>query len=479
MDCSPQLAKRAGVAELVDAHDSKSCIARCESSILSSGTMSKFIVWGDKPLRGTYLVSGAKNAGPKLPISALLSKEKSIFHNVPRISDTYRTIDALTSLGCRVRFSDKNTIEVESSDIHSSEIPLEAMTARQSVLFIGATLARTGKVIIHPIRGDAIGKRPLNRHLEGIKALGGKITEHDNQMKITMPKRPKSTTYAFEKNTHCGTENLILASVFNDGKVILKNAAREPEVDNLINCLNDMGAKIKRVEPRVIEIIGVEPFLRGANAYSIYDRLEAATALILSIMTGGYITVKNTSRESLEPLIETLKKIGVEVSFKKDIAKITKINKPLKPIEITTDWYPGFMTDWQPLITLLLAYMAEGKSTIHEKIFETRWRYLAELQKMGLKHDLFHPKGYGAKFYNFNDSEYNAKETYGANVYGPTKFQPAELNSHDVRAGINMLLASLVAPGKSIINDPANHIDRGYENIVEKLNSLGADIKRI
>ena len=441
--------------------------------------MSKFIVWGGKPLKGMYVVSGAKNAGPKLPIAALLSKEKSVFHNIPRISDTYRTIDALTSLGCKVRFFDKDTIEVESLNINSSEIPLEAMTARQSVLFIGATLARTGKVIIHPIRGDAIGNRPLNRHLEGIKALGGKITEHNNRMEISMPRRPKSMTYTFEKNTHCGTENLILASVFNDGKVILKNAAQEPEVDNLIECLNNMGAKIERIEPRVIKINGVEPFLHGANAYSIYDRLEAATAIILSVMTGGNITVKNTSKEFLEPLIETLKKIGVEVSFKKDIAKISKINRPLQPTEIITDWYPGFMTDWQPLITLLLAYMANGKSMIHERIFETRWRYLAELQKMGLKHDLFHPKGYGAKFYNFNDSEYNAKETYGANVYGPTKLQPAELKSHDVRAGMDMLLASLVANGKSIINDPANHIDRGYENIVEKLNVLGADIKRI
>ncbi len=441
--------------------------------------MSKFIVWGGKKLEGIYEVSGAKNAGPKLPIAALLSKQKSVFHNIPRISDTFRTIDALTALGCKVRFLGKNTIEVDSSQIFTSEIPLEAMAARQSILFIGGTLARTGKVVIHPVRGDAIGKRPLNRHLEGIKALGGKIRERNNHMEITMPLRPRSTTYTFEKNTHCGTENLILASVFNEGKVVLKNAAQEPEVDNLIDCLNQMGAKVERVEARVIEITGVKPFLRGANITSVYDRLEAATALVLSIMTGGHIKVKNASWELLLPLLSVLKNMGVEVGFKKNIATILKISKPLKPVEIVTDWHPGFMTDWQPLITLLLAYMAKGKSTIHERIFETRWRYLSELHKMGIKHSLFHPKGYGAKYYNFNDSEYNARETYGAYVYGPTKLQAAELNSHDVRAGIDMLLASLVAPGKSIINDPGNHIDRGYENIVEKLNALGADIKRI
>jgi len=442
--------------------------------------MSKFIVFGGKPLKGTYIVSGAKNAGPKLPIAALLTKEKSIFRNIPRISDTYRTIDALTSLGCSVRFVDKNTIEVQCQNVNSSEIPLEAMSARQSILFIGATLARTGRVIIHPIRGDAIGRRPINRHLQGIKALGGIIKkEKNNKMEISMPARPKSVIYTFEKNTHCGTENLILASVFNRGKVVLKNAAAEPEVDNLIKCLNDMGARIKRIEPRVIEITGVKPFLRGAKVFSIYDRLEAATAIILSIMTGGKVAVKNAYKKLLEPLIGDLKKIGVEISFKGNIAKIKKINRPLKTLEIVTDWYPGFMTDWQPIMTLLLAYMSKGKSTIHERIFETRWRYLGELKKMGLKYELFHPKGYGAQYYNFNNSEYNKKETYGAKVHGPTKFKATELNSHDVRAGIDMLLASLVAPGKSIINDPANHIDRGYENIVEKLNALGADIKRI
>lgn len=441
--------------------------------------MSKFIIWGGKKIQGTYEVSGAKNAGPKLPIAALLSKEKSVFHNIPRISDTFRTVDALTALGCTVRFIGEHSIEVDSSKIFTSEIPLEAMAARQSILFIGATLARTGKVIIHPVKGDAIGKRPLNRHLEGIKALGGRIKEKENHMEISMPARPRSVVYTFEKNTHCGTENLILASVFNEGKVVLQNAAEEPEVDNLIEILNDMGAKIKRVEPRVIEIQGVRPFLRGARATSIYDRLEAATAIVLSVLTGGHVEVQNAEKRFLGPFLDVLSEIGVKMEFKKNTARVVKIAKPLKPAEIVTDWHPGFMTDWQPVMTLLLAVMAKGKSTIHERIFETRWRYLSELYKMGIKHSLFHPKGFGAKYYNFNDSEYNAKEAYGAYVYGPTKLQPAELNSHDVRAGIDMLLASLVAPGKSIINDPSNHIDRGYENIVEKLNSLGADIKRI
>ena len=163
-----------------------------------------------------------------------------------------------------------------------------------------------------------------------------------------------------------------------------------------------MGAKIKRVEPRTIEIIGVKPFLHGAIATSIPDRLEAATAIVLSVLTGGHIIVKGSVPKLLEKFTAVLADMGVEISFKKNIAKITKIKKPLKPKNITTDIHPGFVTDWQPIITLLLACMAGGDSIIHERIFETRWRYLEELQKMGIKYKLFYPKNHGADYYNFN-----------------------------------------------------------------------------
>ena len=442
--------------------------------------MSKFIINGGKKLKGTYTVSGAKNAAPKLLIASLLTKKKCVFNNIARLSDTYRSIDALASLGASVQFIKKNSIAIQCANIYSSEIPLEAMSARQSVIFIGATLARAGHVVIYPPRGDTIGRRPINRHLEGIKALGGRIIEKgNNRLEIFMPQRPNSAVYTFEKNTHCGTENLILASVFNRGKIILKNAATEPEVDNLIECLNDMGAKIKRIESRTIEIAGVKPFLKGVEITSISDRLEAATALILSIMNGGQIAVKNAAPALLDEFIQTLNQMGVEIIFKNNVAKIIKIKNPLKPVNITTDIHPGFVTDWQPIITLLLAYMSKGESIIHERIFETRWRYLEELKKMGVKYKLFHPKNYKADYYNFNNSEYKIGGDYAVSVLGPTKLQPAEMNSHDVRAGIDMLLAGLIAPGKTIINDPQNHIDRGYENIVEKLTDLGADIKRL
>ena len=441
--------------------------------------MAQFIVEGGIGLKGTYHVSGAKNAGPKLLVAALLTDKPCVFHNVPRIADTFRSIDALTALGASVRFIDEHSIEVICKNIFNSTIPLEAMSARQSILFIGAALARNGSVKIYPPRGDAIGKRPLNRHLEGLKALGGTLREEDNMICVDFPKRPPSITYTFEKNTHMGTENLIVASVFNKGTVTLRNVAQEPEIDNLIECLNSMGAQITRTEPRTIEIKGVEPLLEGCEATAIYDRLESVTALTLSIMTGGNIKVANTPRSMIEPAATILEQIGVTLTWEGDTVAVSSIESPLKPAEIVTDWHPGFVTDWQPIITLLLATMASGISTIHERIFENRWNYLAELSKMGVKYDLFKPSGSVSKDYNFNDSEFTADGAYAAHVYGPTELKPSQLISHDVRGGIDMLLASIVAKGQSTISDPQNHIDRGYESIVEKLTSLGADIKRI
>jgi len=441
--------------------------------------MSTFIVHGGKPLRGTYEVSGAKNAAPKLLIASLLSRERCLFHNIPHISDTFRSIEAITSVGGKVRFSNHHTVEITCRNIIATEIPREAMRARQSALFIGAMLARSGKVTVHPLKGDPIGRRPINRHLDGIRKLGGRVRYHGSILDITMPARPKSVTYRFEKNTHCGTENLMLASVFNKGRVILENAAQEPEVDNLINTLKRMDANIKRADPRTIIITGVKPPLRGAEISSIYDRLEAATAITASMLTGGHVRIAHSPRSLVVPFTEFCERIGVPLLWRHHTIHVGKFKLPLRPTKVTTDWEPGFMTDWQPLATLILATLTRGRSMIHERIYETRWRYLEELKKMGVRYKKFQPPGFGPKDYNFNDKDYLRSEPHAAYVWGPTTLKPALLRSHDVRAGMDMLLAALVACGKSIIHDPLDHIDRGYEDIVGKLTKLGADIKRV
>jgi len=441
--------------------------------------VSTFIVHGGKPLYGTYPVSGAKNAAPKLLIASLLTRERCIFHNIPQFSDTHRSLEALTALGTDVKWIKKNTIEIHCKNIVYNEIPLEAMSARQAVLFIGATLAREGHVKIYPPKGDAIGRRPLNRHLDGIRKLGGKIKTKGSVTEITMPIRPASCHYRFAKNTHCGTENLVLASIFNRGRVILENAAQEPEVDNLIEMLNRMGARIKRITPRTIEITGVKPYLHGAEATSIPDRLEGVTAITASILTGGALHITHLPKILVVPFTDFCTRIGVRLQWKGSVLCVLPFHTPLKPTTITTDWEPGFMTDWQPLATLILAAKSRGRSMIHERIFETRWRYLEELKKMGVRYRKFQPAGFKPQDYNFNDEDYRDREPHAAYVWGPTALKAATLRSHDVRAGIDMLLAALAAKGTSVIHDPQNHIDRGYEDIVGKLTKLGADIRRI
>ncbi len=441
--------------------------------------MSTFIVHGGTPLQGTYPVSGAKNAAPKLLIASLLTKERCVFRNIPQFSDTYRSLEALKVVGARTAAPAKHTIEIRCEKITQVKIPPSAMQARQAVLFIGAMLARCGRVFIHPPKGDAIGRRPINRHFDGIRALGGKLYSHGNVISLTLPRRPRAATYRFEKNTHCGTENLLLASVFNQKRVVLENAAQEPEVDNLIETLNRMGACIKRIAPRTIIITGVKPYLRGAVAASIPDRLEGVTAITASILTGGILRVSHLPKKLVLPFADFCARIGIRLRWTGNALRVLPFRTPLKPTTITTDWEPGFMTDWQPLATLILAAKSRGRSMIHERIFETRWRYLDELKKMGVRYRKFQPAGFTPQDYNFNDEDYRYREPHAAYVWGPTRLKAATLNSHDVRAGIDMLLAALAAKGTSVIHDPHNHIDRGYEDIVGKLTKLGADIKRI
>ena len=439
--------------------------------------MSTYLVNGGKKLSGVYEVSGAKNAGPKLLISALLTDQSCSFKNIPDSPDTRKIAEAIEILGGEVEQLDAHSWRITCLDIKQIEIPESAMSARQSVLFIGAMLARMGRVRMPLLGGDVIGKRPIDRLLAGIEALGGEIKQDGVYTYITLA-RPHEDShedqvfaktwssgqsrYRFEKNTHTGTESLILAAVFNPSEVLLENCALEPEVDNLIDTLNSMGAKIAREDDRHIRITGVKKLLSGKATKSMYDRLEAATALVLNELAGDTIEVRNIEPQFLTAFTEKLNE------FKKN-----------KKVDIVTDVHPGFMTDWQPLMALLAAVVGEGVSTIHERIFEKRWSCLRELGKMGVHYELYRPEDDDPSGYNFNQSEFESTEPHAARIFGPTELKPAELNSHDVRAGIDVLLAALFAKGESVIRDPKDHIARGYEDIVGKLTKLGADIKKL
>ncbi|HEY4504483.1 MAG TPA: UDP-N-acetylglucosamine 1-carboxyvinyltransferase [Candidatus Paceibacterota bacterium] len=438
--------------------------------------MAIYLINGRKPLSGVYEVSGAKNAGPKLLITSLVTSETCKFSNIPDTSDSEKVIEAIKSFGGIVQTLNSHTYSVTCSNITSSVVPKEAMRARQSVLFIGALLARTGKVMMPTLGGDEIGKRPIDRLLNALRAFGANVNQGNN-LTIEFPERPHTGVYKFEKNSHTATESLLIALLHTNGVARVENVALEPEVDNLIEVLNAMGARISRLADRVIEIEGVE-VLHGVEASSIYDRLEAATAVTLSAMTEGAIKIKNAEKTHLTSYLAKLAEAGVRVRWVKDLA-VVSVAKKLKPIDIVTEVHPGFMTDWHPIIALLMATKFPGKSSVHEKIFENRWNYLRELGKMGVKYELFRPEGEQPEDYNFNESEFKNDEPHAAYIFGPTELSPTELFSHDVRAGIDVLLAALVANGQSVVKDPKDHIVRGYENIVGKLQGLGADIREV
>jgi UDP-N-acetylglucosamine 1-carboxyvinyltransferase len=438
--------------------------------------MATYVINGGKPLSGVYEVSGAKNAGSKLLIASLATNEECRFSNIPDTPDSERVVEALRGFGALVNKLDTHTYSVLCENIHGSVVPKESMSARQSVLFIGALLARTGKVVMPTLGGDEIGKRPIDRLLNALRTFGANVSQGD-VLTIEFTERPHSGVYKFEKNSHTATESLILALVHANGVARVENAALEPEVDNLIEVLNSMGAKIKRLPERVIEIEGVEE-LHGVIAASIYDRLEAATALTLSAMTGGEVKVKNAEKDHLVSFTDKLKEAGINIKWQDGLASVS-LGQKLGAIDIVTEAHPGFMTDWHPIIALLMATLLPGKSSVHERIFENRWNYLRELGKMGVKYELFHPKGEKAEDYDFNAAEFNDDEPHAAYIFGPTELKSAELLSHDVRAGVDVLLAALVAKGESVVKDPKEHIARGYENIVGKLQALGADIERV
>ena len=431
--------------------------------------MSSFIVNGGGKLGGVYEVSGAKNAGPKLIIAAMLSDKEGLLRNIPRISDTEKIMSAIRQMGGECSWSGDHEVKVNCANLKDPHVPDVVLTARHAVLFIGATLARLGKLRIEKIGGDKIGKRPIDRLLGGLESLGAQVIEKNGVLEMSMPERLASRDYTFAKNTHTGTESLILGSIFNSGIVTIRNAAEEPEVDNLIEFTNAMGAKVRRIDPRVIEITGVPKLLGAATGKSMYDRLEAATALALNVMNGGGIEVRNVDPKMVKFFTDALEQIGASEPS----------TKYLVPVTLKTAVHPGFITDLQPIMSLLLAYKGGGRSEIHEMIYEQRWSALQELAKMGVKYELFQPAGYTANDFNFNEREFHKNDPYGAYVWGPTELRAAEVESRDVRAGITVLIAALFAQGESKINDPDNHIDRGYEDIVGKLQRLGADIRRI
>jgi len=418
--------------------------------------LEKLIVKGGNRLVGAVKTSGAKNAVLPIIAASILGTTPSHLDEVPMLEDVHTISEVLKCLGLAVECSpEKNVLDIDSTEITSYEAPYELVrTMRASFLVMGPLLARIGKARISMPGGCAIGARPIDIHLKGFEALGVKIEQGHGYIEASAPEGLKGTSIYFDFPSVGATENIMMAASLAEGTTILENAAEEPEIVDLANYLNKMGAKIRGAGTDTIRIEGVDK-LHGADYTIIPDRIEAGTYMIAAAMTGGDVVVENVLPEHQKPLIAKLREAGAVVE--EDIDKVRVIGKnQLKAVSIKTLPYPGFPTDMQAQMMAMMV-IAEGRSKVTETVFENRFMHVVELNRMGAQ---------------------ISTEGRSAVIDGPCKLTGCDVRATDLRAGAAMILAGLVAEGTTRIGD-LHHIDRGYENIVAKLKNLGADIERV
>lgn len=439
--------------------------------------MEKLIIQGGTPLSGEVTLAGAKNSGFKLMIAALLAGSKSTLCNFSKIGDVLSTGEIINGLGGSVTFGVNHSLTVDPAGLRVFELSQEhGRLSRASTYFVGPLLSRFGRAIIPVPGGCKIGRRPLDRHLEGFQALGAKVEESENHCLI-QASRLRGTTFRFPKSTHGGTDVMIIAAATAEGETVLENAAQEPEVDDLIAFLNQMGAKIKRLPGRKIVIQGVEK-LEGTSFKVMPDRNEAVTFACGALITKGDILVKGANPQVLGAFLEKVEetKGGYEIT-KEGIRFFYK--EPLCACNVITRVYPGFMTDWQALWTVLMT-QAKGESIVHETIFENRFGYVKDLIGMGAKIELFNPEvDEPVKVYNFNWEDNKSEYLHAAKIFGPAHLQASRFTIGDIRAGATLILAALVANSGTTELLRVDHIDRGYENLDGRLKGLGAKIERV
>jgi len=441
--------------------------------------MDKFIVTGPTQLHGDITVAGAKNVALKALVATLLTDEEIVIQNVPHIRDVFLMIDVVESLGRKCRF-DGSTVTVDKANGNSStKVPLEiGARLRTSSMVLGPLLSRFGKAVIPNPGGCRIGARPIDRHIEGLKKMGATISYHsDDGFFYTEAQKLHGVEFTFEKNTHTGTETLILAAVLAEGTTVLRNAAEEVEVDDLISLLTAMGANIKRTGDREITIVGV-PKLHGTTYAIMPDRNEEVTFAIAAVASKGSITVHASQRHHLTAFLDVYEKAGGKHEAVDENTTRYYYKTPLKAVDVITEPHPGFMTDWQAPWAILMT-QAEGVSTIHETVFESRFSYVEELRKMGAHIEAFVPEiDNPSQFYNFNWEDHTDDNFQAIRITGPTPLHNGILSINDLRAGATILIAAIIASGESSIFG-VDQIDRGYEHIENRLGKLGAKISRI
>lgn len=438
--------------------------------------MPNFIVQGGKPLYGSVRVGGAKNASYKLMLAALLADTPSRILNFSHISDVYLVASLINSLGAKAMQVGERAYTIDPTGMKTDEIdPSSGEASRASTMFIPALLAKFGRAVVPFPGGDKIGARPLDRHFDGLIALGATVEVKENKIIVTA-KQLKGARYRFRKSTHTGTETLIMAAVKAKGTTILENAALETEIDDLIAFLNSMGAKITRRPNRVIEIIGVTE-LKGAIHKIMSDHNQVVSFACAALATKGDVIVENADSEDIEAFLLKLDEIGA--GYEVGHYGIRFFYKgPLKATNVKTGVHPKFKTDWQPLWVTMMT-QAEGESILHETVSENRFQYVDSLNAMGANIELFNPVVENPdEVYNFNLDVDKPDNMHAARVIGPTQLHGGEFTVKDLRHGATLMIAGLIADGVTTLHDGDQHIDRGYESLEEVFQALGATISR-
>ena len=439
---------------------------------------SSFIIDGGTPLHGSVRVGGAKNASYKLMIAALLGSSESRLLNLPDIADVEMVKQIINELGARAYQAGEHTLFIDPQNWRFWRVDGQyGRRSRASTLFLPVLLSKFGQAAVPQPGGDQIGKRPLERHLEGLAQMGVVFAQEQDMLIAKIKgRRLKACHYRFDKNTHTGTETMIMAAALADGKTVLDNAALEPEIDDLVAFLNDMGAKIRRRSFRRIEIEGVDR-LHGAIYRVMPDRNEAVSYACGAIITRGDIVVENARHQDLTAFLEKLDEVGAGYEIGRYGIRFY-YKGALEATDVETDIYPGFMTDWQPLFATLLC-QCHGESIIHETVMQNRFQYVEHLKQMGAQIEYFNPKiKHPEKVYNFNWSDNRPEDYHAIKITGPTDFKAGQFAVHDLRAGATIMLAAIAAQGQTTLTN-VEQIERGYQHIEQQLVSMGAKIKRL
>jgi len=416
--------------------------------------MQQFLVSGGATLKGDVVISGAKNAALPILFATILAEQPSVLSNVPVLKDIDTTFKLLRIFGAEVS-RDDHQVTVDATAIHSQMAPYELVkTMRASILALGPLLARFGHAEVSLPGGCAIGARPVNLHIDGLRKMGAEISVEAGYIKAKATRLHGAHIF-MDMVSVTGTENLMMAAVLADGLTIIENAAREPEVVDLAKYLIAMGADIQGAGTDTIRITGKEK-LQGANHTVLPDRIETGTFLVAAAVTGGDVTCLNASPAELEVVLEKLREAGAEVSSGPDWIRLNMTGRTLKSVNVKTVPHPGFPTDMQAQFTVLNV-VAEGVGMVTETIFENRFMHVPELQRMGADIQL---------------------EGNTALIKHSDKLMGAQVMATDLRASASLVIAGLVAEGETVV-DRIYHIDRGYEQIEHKLKGLGANIQRI